>query len=136
MNEHKGRKCSKCKNTQPLDNFDNGKALCQKYSEYKQQYRENHREELRQKQRERYKQYKGQKLEKQKEKVACPICKIDISRNKMLRHERTQRHKNNLNKPDPKQIEQQKKTDEELKRIKHQETIDYLNATFPSYPDA
>ena len=125
----------KCKNTQPLDNFDNGKALCQKYSEYKQQYRENHREELRQKQRERYKQYKGQKLEKQKEKVACPICKIDISRNKMLRHERTQRHKNNLNKPDPKQIEQQKKTDEELKRMKQQETIDYLNATFPSYPD-
>ena len=40
MNEHKGRKCSKCKNTQPLDNFDNGKALCQKCSEYKQRYRE------------------------------------------------------------------------------------------------
>ena len=57
----------------------------------------------------------------------------------MLRHERTQRHKKkkekHLNKPNPKQIEQQKKTDEELKRIKHQETIDYLNATFPSYPD-
>ena len=33
------------------------------------------------------------------------------------------------------QIEQQKKTDEELKRMKQQETIDYLNATFPSYPD-
>ena len=51
------------------------------------------------------------------------------------RHERTQQHKNNLNKPDPKHIEQQKKTAEEMKRIKHQETIDYLNATFPSYPD-
>ena len=54
----------------------------------------------------------------------------------MLRHERTQRHKKkHLNKPNPKQIEQQKKTDEELKRMKQQETIDYLNATFPSYPD-
>ena len=135
MNEHKGRKCSKCKNTQPLDNFDNGKALCQKCSEYKQRYRESHREELRQKQRERYEQCKGQKLEKQKEKVECPMCKIDISRSKMSRRERTQRHKNNFNKPDPKQIEQQKKTDEEMKRMKQQETIDYLNATFPSYPD-
>ena len=102
---------------------------------YKQHYRENHREELRQKERERYEQYKGQKLEKQKEKAECPICKIDISRNKMSRHKRTQRHKKHLNKPDPKQIEQQKKTDEEMKRIKHQEIIDYLNATFPSYPD-
>ena len=53
----------------------------------------------------------------------------------MLRHERTQRHKKHLNKPNPKQIEQQKKTDEEMKRIKNQEIIDYLNATFPSYPD-
>ena len=92
-------------------------------------------EELRQKERERYEQYKRQKLEKQKEKVECSICKIEISRNKMLRHERTQRHKKHLNKPNPKQIEQQKKTDEEMKRIKHQEIIDYLNATFPSYPD-
>ena len=135
MIENQDKKCSKCKKTQTLEHFDNGKALCQKCYEYKQQYRENHREELRQKERERYEQYKGKKLEKQKEKVECPICKIDISRSKMSRHERTQRHKNNLNKPDPKQIEQQKENDEEMKRIKHQETIDYLNATFPSYPD-
>ena len=36
----------------------------------------------RQKERERYEQYKRQKLEKQKEKVECPICKIEISRTK------------------------------------------------------
>ena len=120
MSENQDKNCSKCKNTQTLENFDNGKALCQKCCEYKQQYRENHREELRQKERERYEQYKGQKLEKQKEKVECPICKIDISRNKMLRHKRTQQHKKHLNNPDPKQIEQQKNTDEEMSRIKHQ----------------
>ena len=95
MNEHKGRKCSKCKKTQTLENFANVKALCQKCCEYKQHYRENHREELRQKERERYEQSKRQKLENQKEKVECLICKIEISRNKMLRHERTQRHKKN-----------------------------------------
>ena len=95
MSEHQDKNCSKCKKTQTLENFANGKALCKTCCEYKQHYRvyrENHREELRQKEREGYEQYKGQKLEKQKEKVECPICKIDISRNKMLRHERTQRH--------------------------------------------
>ena len=109
MIENQDKKCSKCKKTQTLEHFDNGKALCQKCYEYKQQYRENHREELRQKERERYEQYKGKKLEKQKEKVECPICKIDISRNKMQRHERTQRHKNNLNKPYPKKKNNKRK---------------------------
>ena len=135
MSENQDKNCSKCKKTQTLENFANGKALCKKCCEYKQHCRENHREELRHKERERYEQYKGQTLEKQKEKVECPICKIDISRNNMLRHERAQRHKKHLNKPDSKQIEQQKKIEEEMKRIKHQEIIDYLNATFPSYPD-
>jgi hypothetical protein len=133
MSEEKGKKCSKCRTVKPLENFDDGKALCQKCSEYKQRYRENHREELRQKAKEHYEQYKGQKLEKQKEKVECPICKIDISRNKMLRHERTQRHKNNLNNTNTKQIEQPVLSDKEKKRIKHQETIDYLDDVFPSF---
>ena len=109
------------KKTQTLKNFANWKAICRKCCEYK----ENHREELRQKERERYEQYKGQKLEKQKEKVECPICKIDISRNKMLRHERTQRHK-------------PKKTKEKWWRNDRNRTPRnhrLLNATFPSYPD-
>ena len=109
---------------------------CQKCSEYKQRYREYHREELRRKAKEHYEQYKGQKLEKQKEKVECPICKIDISRNKMQRHERTQRHKNNLNKPYPKQIEQQKKTEEEMKRIyKTSRNHRLPQRNIPSHPD-
>ena len=82
MSEDIGKKCSKCRTVKPLENFDEGKTLCQTCSEYKQQYRENHREELRQKAEEHYEHYKGQKLEKQKEQVECPICKIDISRNK------------------------------------------------------
>ena len=133
MSEEKGKKCSKCRTVKPLENFDDGKALCQKCSEYKQRYRENHREELRQKAKEHYEQYKGQKLEKQKEKVECPICKIDISRNKMSRHERTQRHKNNLNNTNTKRIEQPVLSDKEKKRINHQKNIDYLNDIFPSF---
>ena len=43
-------------------------------------YRENHREELRPKAKEHYEQYKGQKLEKQKEQVECPICKFGIQK--------------------------------------------------------
>ena len=94
MSEDKGKKCSKRRTVKPLENFD-GKGLCQTCSDYKQRYREHHREELRQKAKEHYEQYKQQKL-----------CKIDISRCKMLRHERTQRHKTNLNKDNNKQIEQ------------------------------
>jgi hypothetical protein len=133
MSEDTCRKCSRCSKTQPLDNFDEGKALCQKCSEYKQRYRENHRDELRQKTKEHYAQYREIKLEKQKEKCECPICKIEISRQKMPRHERTKRHKNNLNKTNNKQIEQHVLSDKEKTRIKHQETIDYLNDVFPSF---
>ena len=49
MSEDKGKKCSKCRTVEPLDHFDEGKALCQKCSQYKQRYRADHREELRQK---------------------------------------------------------------------------------------
>ena len=57
MSEDKGKKYSTCRTVKPLEHFDEGKALCQKCSEYKQ--RENHREELRQKAKEHYEQYKG-----------------------------------------------------------------------------
>ena len=43
MSEDKVKKCSKCRTVKPLKNFDEGKALCQKCSEYTQRYRENHR---------------------------------------------------------------------------------------------
>ena len=66
MSEDKGKTCPRCSKTQPLDNFDEGKALCQKCCEYKQRYRENHREELRQKAKEHYEQYREIKFEKQK----------------------------------------------------------------------
>ena len=124
MSEDKGKKCSTCRTVKPLEKFDEGKALCQKCSDYKQRYRENHREELRQKAKEHYEHYKGQKFEKQKEQVECPICKIDMSRYKMLRHKRTQPHKTTLNKNNNnKQIEQPVLSDKEKKIIKHQETI-------------
>ena len=88
---------------------------------------------MRQKAKENYEKYKGQKIEKQKEKVECPICKVDVSRNKMLRHEKTQRHRTNLNNTNAKQIEQPVLSDKETKKIQHQETIDYLNDVFPSF---
>ena len=89
---------------------------------------ENHGEELRQKAKEHYEQYKGQKLEKQKEKIECPICKIDISRYKMSRHERTKRHRNNLNKTTNKQIKHPILSDRQGSNTKK-----YLNDIFPSF---
>ena len=81
-------------------------------------FRENHREELRQKAQEHYEQNKEIKLEKQKEKSECPICKIEISRQKMSRHQRTQRHNTNLNNTTTKQIEQPVLSDKEKTKAK------------------
>ena len=68
MSEDTCRTCSRCSKTQPLDNFDEGKALCQKCAEYKQRYREKHREELSQKAKTHYEQHREITLEKQKKK--------------------------------------------------------------------
>jgi hypothetical protein len=51
----------------------------------------------------------------------------------MSRHESSKRHKNNLNKTNNKQTEQPVLSEKEKTRIKHQETIDYLNDVFPSF---
>ena len=51
----------------------------------------------------------------------------------MLRHERTQRHRTNLNNTNNKQIEQPVLSDKEKNRIRHQETIDNLNDVFSSF---
>ena len=75
--------CSRCGVLKLIEDFDNGKAQCKKCREFKQQYRENHREE------------QILILNKHKETVECPICKIEVGRNKMKRHERSKRHQNN-----------------------------------------
>ena len=82
MSENQDKKCSKCKKTQTLENFDNGKALCQKCYEYKQQYRENHREELRQKERERYEQYKGKNFRNRKKRLNVPFVRLTFQETK------------------------------------------------------
>ena len=76
MSEDKVKKCSKCRTVKPLKNFDEGKALCQKCSEYKQRYRENHREELRQKAKEHYEQYKGQNLRNRKKRLNVQFVRL------------------------------------------------------------
>ena len=99
MTDNMEKKCSKCRQLKLMEEFDEGKARCKNCSEYKQQYRENHREELRLKAKELYEQNKKQilnLLNKHKEKVERPICKIEMGRNKMTRHERTKRHQNNM----------------------------------------
>ena len=75
-------------------------------------------------------------LRNRKKRLNVPFVKLRFQeQNVKTRKNPTTLKKKHLNKPNPKQIEQQKKTDEEMKRIKHQEIIDYLNATFSSYPD-
>ena len=57
-----------------------------------------------------------------------------IKKHRQTEHERTKTHIHNLNNPDnPKMTYKQ---DNEIKeRIRHQQTIEYLNEKFPSYPE-
>ena len=61
------------------------------------------------------KNYGSKQRNKHKEKVECPICRIEVGRNKMARHERSKRHQSNLTntkdtkqEPEPKNIEKKK----------------------------
>ena len=105
------KKCSKCKNLKPDNNFSEGRALCNKCIEYKRQYREQHREELRlaqkeyyarnkeeiqQRKKEYYENNKEKINEKQKEnngaKIECTICKCKVGKYRMKIHEQSIKH--------------------------------------------
>ena len=94
MTDNMKKTCSRCGVLKLIEDFDECKALCKTCNEYKQQYRESHREELRFKAKEDYEENKERILIK----VECPICKIQIIRKAMARHERTKRHQDNMNK--------------------------------------
>ena len=133
--------CPMCKKQKMKSDFNEGRTQCKICLEYKRRYRENHKEELRQKSKEHYEQNREKILEKLTEKVECPICKIEIRRNKMKSHEQTKRHIHNLNNPNnPKQTlkqqqDKEKEEQEHIHRIQHQQVIEYLNNNFPSYPE-
>ena len=136
MTDNMEKKCSKCRQLKLMEEFDEGKARCKNCSEYKQQYRENHREELRLKAKEMYEQNKKQIQNKHKERVEHPICKIEVGRNTMKRHERSKRHQDIMtNTKETKQEREPKNIEKEKEQVRRQQVIDDINHTFPSYQE-
>lgn len=142
------QKCTKCKVNQPLNRFTEGRTQCNLCLETKRRYRETHREEINEKAKQYYSNNKDYRLEYQKQyreqRIECKICKVMISRNKKSEHEKTKTHIHNLRNLDNpkltyKQMHQQKQKDkdynEKQKIVEHQQVIEYLNNTFPAYPE-
>ena len=118
------KQCSKCKVFQPLERFKEERKQCNLCLESKQRYRERNKETLSQKAKEYYENNKENKQQYQKEyskeynqrKIECQYCRCMVSLSRKAKHERTNKHINNVNNPKP------PKTEEATKEYKQQTT--------------
>ena len=131
MSENQDKKCSKCKKTQTLESFANGKALWKNVVSINSITEKTIEKNCDKKSGNAMNNTKDKNLRNRKKRLNAPSVRLTFQNVKTQKNPTTK----HLHKPNPKQIEQKRKTDEKIKRIKHQEVIDYLNATFPSYPD-
>ena len=129
------KQCSKCKVFQPLERFKEERKQCNLCLESKQRYRENHKETLSQKAKEYYENnkenIKQHKQEYSKEynlrKNECQYCRCMVSLSQKARHERTNKHINNVKNPKPPKTEE---TTKEYKQQTTQEEIrDYIETS-------
>ena len=121
------KQCSKCKVLRIVDDFKEGRKQCNVCLENKRRYREHHKEELKVKAQEYREKNREEINTKRNEKTECLICKCMIRKYTMNRHEQSEKHQTNL------QNTQQEKTNTENKELTHQQVIDNLNDTFPSF---
>ena len=99
-----------------------------KIEEKNKHYREEHKEEIQQKKKKYYEKNRAAIQEKHMEynnfKIECPHCKCLVGKYSIKRHEQSIRHQQKV---------------EAHKAIQnsnsHQQTIDYLNSNFPTYPE-
>ena len=91
------KQCSKCKVYQPLDNYKNECKQCNKCLENKRRYREQHKETLKQYAQQYYERKKEELSDKKKETLECPICKCEVRKYTMKRHEESIKHQMNIN---------------------------------------
>ena len=90
------KQCSKCKVFQPLD-YKNECKQCNKCLENKRRYREQHKETLKQYAQHYYERTKEELSDKKKETLECPICKCEVRKYTMKRHEESIKHQMNIN---------------------------------------
>ena len=129
------KQCSKCKVFQPLERFKEERNQCNLCLESKQRYRERNKETLSQKAKEYYennkeniKQYKQEyRKEYNLQKIECQYCRCMVSLSQKARHERTNKHINNVKNP---KLPKTEETTKEYKQQTTQEEIrDYIETS-------
>ena len=113
------KQCSKCKVFQPLDFYRDECKQCHLCLEAKRRYRQKYRERENEKSKQYYQQHKEELSERKKEMIECKLCKCFVRKYTMDRHQQSIKHQRKIKYDDR----------------NHQETIQYLNDTFPPYTD-
>ena len=95
--------CKYCVKFLPPDNFEEGKITCKKCLEYKRNQYQKHKDRYNERDRIKYKEneeYRNRKLEGQKERgkdiITCSICNCSFSQAHKSRHNKSFKHKRNL----------------------------------------
>lgn len=75
----------------------------------------------------KHKEWDKKHHEKLKQNVIeCPVCEVMVQKHKQAKHEQSNKHQKNL------EIQQQKAKEKEKARIRHRETLQYVNDVFAS----
>ena len=128
------KQCSKCKIFRPLHQIEEQNKNCNICLEQRRRYRQKHKEEIKPKAKEYRENHKEEINNKQNVKSECPICQCFVRAYAMSRHEQSLKHQFNLNRASYKR-EPQDPSEKEIERERKQQTMDYINNTFPSYQE-
>ena len=124
------KQCSKCKVFQLLEKFNEGRKQCNVCLENKLRYREAHKEQIQQKAKEYYEQNKEHKQAYRKEynqrKIECQYCRCMVSPQHKAKHERTNKHINNVKNPKPPKREE---TPKENKQTTQKQIREYIETS-------
>ena len=124
------KQCSKCKVFQLLEKFNEGRKQCNVCLENKLRYREAHKEQIQQKAKVYYEQNKEHRQAYRKEyiqrKIECQYCRCMVSPQHKAKHERTNKHINNVKNPKPPKREE---TPKENKQTTQKQIREYIETS-------
>ena len=103
------KQCSKRKVFQPLNDYKNECKQCRACSENIKRHREHHREGIKQYAKECCERRQEESNDKKKEPLECTICKCEVRKYTMKRHEESIKHQMNINSHNPIQKTKQPK---------------------------
>ena len=128
------KQCSRCKKDKVLTEYEDNRRQCNKCIEWRHAYYNNNKDKHKEWDRRHYETHQEQEKAYRAVKIECPVCKVMILKYNRSDHEKTKRHNPKQTKKQVKQQQDKQKEEEEHDhRIKHQQTLEYINDTFPSF---